>query len=389
MKRIHHAPTLCLAISALAAAFPARAVTGDYRQIYSFPNTATAASPGTWPAWELSSNGTAMIGVTPRGGSNGGGTIYSWSGAMSVLHSFGSASDPLGSAPNGPVLVTPTGMYGVTQYGGANGKGVLYKLTSTGTYQVLFSFGAGASGANPSGPLLKATDGNLYGSTMYGGACNQGVVFRYSPSTGATTSVHDFCAQDGTEPITGVIQASDGKLYGTAYVGGEYGGGTLFSLTTSGVFTKLYAFGASPQLPIYPSRLIQAKNGLLYGTSYRGGSIYSDVSQQPGTIFSSTLTGTVAVLQSMQSAANPYPFAALKEKYLNVLYGVSDGSDGGDVFQLRTATNAFTVIHRFTWGAGMWPKAGLADGPDGMLWGVTTDGEYTFSVFGTMYSVQP
>jgi uncharacterized repeat protein (TIGR03803 family) len=202
--------------------------------------------------------------------------------------------------------------------------------------------------------------------------------------------VHSFCDLEGDTPITGVIQATDGNLYGTAYTGGLNGGGTLFRLSLSGTFSKLYDFGpATGSQPRFPSRLMQARNGLFYGTSYRGG----DAALQLGAIFSSTLSGSVSVLKNFLFAAdsmqNPSPYAALNEKFIGIFYGVTNGSTSGSVFQYRVSSNSLTSIHNFVFGQAYYPKAGLTTGPDGNLWGQTTDGESTFfNRYGTIYSIQ-
>jgi uncharacterized repeat protein (TIGR03803 family) len=388
-----YAPLLALAIT-----LPSGAVAGGtYTENYVFETLTGAGSTGAWPIWELVADSKLndLYGVAPTGGKLGGGTIYRvrTDGKLKVLRDFGPSGDAKGSSPNGPLLQVKRAWYGVAERGGNYDKGVLYKWTPGKDYRVIYHFGAGTSGVNPSGPLLEATDGNLYGTTNYGGTCGRGSVFKLIPDTGAVSVVHSFCDLEGDTPITGVIQATDGNLYGTAYTGGPYYGGTLFRLSLSGTFTRLHDFGqATGSQPRYPSRLVQARNGLLYGTSYRGGQDV-DVGSQPGTIFSSTLSGTVSVLKSFLFAAdsmqNPSPYAALNEKFIGIFYGVTNGSTGGSLFQYRVSSNSLTSIYNFVFGQAYYPKAGLTTGPDGNLWGQTTDGESTFfNRYGTIYSIQ-
>jgi uncharacterized repeat protein (TIGR03803 family) len=88
----------------------------------------------------------------------------------------------------------------------------------------------------PTAGLIQATNGNFYGTTYYGGANNGGTVFEITP-TGRLTTRYSFCSQpnctDGAEPVAGLIQATNGNLYGTTNGGGannDYG--TVFSLAT-------------------------------------------------------------------------------------------------------------------------------------------------------------
>ncbi len=92
----------------------------------------------------------------------------------------------------------------------------------------LYSFN-GSDGWGPEAGLIQATDGNFYGTTAYGGASNDGTVFKITPS-GTLTTLHGFNGSDGSEPFAGLIQATDGNFYGTTWVGGAYNYGTVFRL---------------------------------------------------------------------------------------------------------------------------------------------------------------
>src|SRR6185295_19520566 len=108
-------------------------------------------------------------------------------------------------------------------------------------FNVLHAFGDPGV-LNPNGPLLLASDGNFYGTALQGGACDAGTLFRMTPA-GSVTLMHTFFANsiDGGFPAAGLIQASDGHLYGTTETGGNGNpGGTIFRLTLAGVYTTLY-----------------------------------------------------------------------------------------------------------------------------------------------------
>jgi uncharacterized repeat protein (TIGR03803 family) len=131
--------------------------------------------------------------------------------------------------------------------------GMAVPLLAQKTFKSLHSFHK-TDGRYPSGELVQATNGNLYGTTYQGGAnvCTNGkvefgcgTVFAITPS-GTLTTIYSFCSHsncaDGYEPVTGLIQATNGNLYGTTQNGGASGGGTVFSMTPSGTLTTLYYF---------------------------------------------------------------------------------------------------------------------------------------------------
>src|ERR1022692_2667495 len=116
------------------------------------------------------------------------------------------------------------------------------------TFTTLHSFD-GTDGAGPLARLVQATNGDLYGITMFGGADLYGpyggTVFKITPS-GTLTTLYSFCAQklctDGESPDAGLVQATNGDLYGTTTYGGANGWGVVFRITPSGTLTTLYSF---------------------------------------------------------------------------------------------------------------------------------------------------
>ena len=213
-----------------------------------------------------------FYGVTAQGGMNGLGTVFKVTpdGSESLVYSFSGGAD--GASPAGGLIEAGDGnLYGVTRHGGAYGLGTVFKVTPGGTETVLYSFGGMNDGFNPVGALIQASDGNFYGTTSYGGPNGIGTVFRVTPG-GAETVLYSFRAMnDGAQPVGGLIQASDGDLYGVAGGGGAYTASVLFRITLAGEESVLYSF---PSLP-YPGGLnpglIQARDGNLYGTSHVGG----------------------------------------------------------------------------------------------------------------------
>ena len=193
----------------------------------------------------------SLYGTTYFGGTSGAGTVFkltpSWSGTYSetVIHSF-TGTD--GSIPNASMIEDWTGtLYGTAtwggsgtcsnSYGGFGGCGTVFKLTPSWngyTETTLYSFQGGQDGSAPNGDLFKDAQGNLYGTTYYGGANGGGTVFELSPQRNGTyveNVVWNFgSAGDGARPAGGLITFGN-ALYGTTVYGGSINQGTVFSLT--------------------------------------------------------------------------------------------------------------------------------------------------------------
>jgi uncharacterized repeat protein (TIGR03803 family) len=227
----------------------------------------------------------------------GGGTIFriTPSGELTTLYSFCSLTGcPDGLQPQGVLTQGADGnFYGTTYEGGSNaciyGCGTVYKVTLSGTLTTLHNFD-GTDGAYPYAGLVQGADGNFYGTTEYGGGtgiCTLeegcGTVFRIT-SDGTLTTLYNFCSEsdcaDGFNPYTGLVQGTDGNLYGTTFNGGTSGYGTLFKTTPGGSLTTLTSFteypdGGNPQAPLF-----QATSGEFYGSTSTGGD------HSAGTIYS-------------------------------------------------------------------------------------------------------
>lgn len=268
--------------------FEIAAATGTESTVHSFEGDTSPFLDGSYPyagLLEVSSN--AFYGTTQKGGGSGNGTVFkinAANGAETMVHAFaGGSSD--GAAPYaGLTLASDGNLYGTTQQGGANAAGTVFKVNpGSGVETIVYSFAGGTTdGASPYGGVIQAKDGNLYGTTGSGGAHGDGAVFRIAPSTGAETLVYSFAGgSDGANPYAGLMQATDGNLYGTTVGGGAGNDGTVFRVTpATGAESVVYAFagGSSDGAAPYGG-LIQGSDGNLYGTTTKGGS--SDA----GTVF--------------------------------------------------------------------------------------------------------
>jgi uncharacterized repeat protein (TIGR03803 family) len=218
-------------------------------------------------------------------GTTGSGTVFS-------ITSGGKLTTLLtGGGPNALIQATNGNFYGTIAGGGAHSDGTVFSVTS-GKLTTLHSFD-GTDGNAPFGALVQASNGNFYGTTSQGGAhdlCNDeifvgcGAVFEISPG-GTLTTVDSFDKSDGYYPAARLIQASNGNFYGTTVYGGAPGPcymsscGTIFSITSGGTLTTLHSFDDTDGE--YPGGgLVQVTNGTFYGTTSAGGA------SGDGTIFS-------------------------------------------------------------------------------------------------------
>jgi uncharacterized repeat protein (TIGR03803 family) len=214
---------------------------GKLTLLYTFCSRTNCTDGGTPSVLAQGTSGN-FYGTTFSGGADGNGTVFEITptGKLTTLHSF---RGPDGNSPNGLVQGSNGNFYGTTTYGGAHGDGTVFEITTAGKLITLHSFD-GTDGALPiagqnsaAADLVQATDGNFYGTTSQGGASNLGAlggtVFRITPA-GKLTTLHSFCSEtnctDGTTPYAGLMQATNGNLYGTTNNGGSYDQGTIFSL---------------------------------------------------------------------------------------------------------------------------------------------------------------
>ena len=258
----------------------------------------------------------------------------------------------------------------------------------TYTYSVLYSFAGSPDGTFPTGGVPDA-QGNLYGTTGYGGAYAQGTVFKLAPNPDGSwseTVLYNFTGAGGAYPFAGLVLDARGNLYGTTQYGGAYGGsfGTVFELTPRGdgtySETVLYTFKGGTDASNPQSGLVRDAQGNLYGTTPDGGA-YGQ-----GTVFKLTPnqdgSWSEAVLHSFTGGldgGNPTAVLVLDAQgnlYGNTRNGGADGS--GTVFKLtpnQDGSWSETVLYSFTGGAdGESPRGSLLRDAPGNLYGHTKSG---------------
>ena len=318
----------------------------------------------------------SLYGTTNSGGMYNFGTIFKITpaGTLTTIYNFNLAD---GAGPvAGLVQATNGYLYGTTQYGGTYGLGTIFKITPAGDLTTLHSFDS-TDGVYPNG-LVQAANGSLYGTAQAGGAngatSGYGTIFKITPA-GLFTPLHNFNGTDGQGPTAGLVQATNGALYGTTIAGGTYGNGTVFKITPAGVLTTLYSFCAQSNCAdgLEPfAGLVQATNGYLYGTTIIGGINGAD---GHGTIFRITPAGALTTMHRFRSSDGAGPTAGLVQATDGSLYGTTPagGSNNyGTIFKITT-NGTFTSLHSFD-ATGTYPQAGLVQDTNGSFYGATSGG---------------
>jgi uncharacterized repeat protein (TIGR03803 family) len=319
---------------------------------------------------------------------------------FTLLTSFSSGSNGSPSAPFGSLVQGQDGnFYGLVAMS-ATTDGGMYSLTPRGQLATIYSFSS-SSGTGPQSGPIQASNGTFYASLTDGAIGTSGTIVGIT-SSGQLSTLHTFAPitqtvdqlfqvnTDGEDPAASLVQASNGTLYGVTYTGGSTGGGTIYSITTSGQFTSMYTFpldgtsqastsGANPS-----GALIVGANGNLYGVTRFGGA------NGNGVIYSITPEGTESVLQSFPTSSTPgycgasIPPAA-ETMTLGVdgmLYGTKCGggaNNTGYLYRFDPSTSTITDLYDFAQESGSnvggsYPSGSLAVGPDGNLYGTAQEG---------------
>ena len=201
-------------------------------------------------------------------------------GALTPIHAFKGTD---GTTPYQLILGIDGFFYGITRAGGASNLGVVFRMSKGGVVKVLHSFGgAPDDGSLPVGTLAQANDGTLYGTTYLGGTRNIGTIFKISPAGSGYAVLHSFDrnadVNDGAQPLSGMVLATDGNLYGETSAGGHNNAGVLFKINPNGTYSTLYnscqstcVDGFGQQTP-----MLQHTDGNLFGLT-RGNSLGGDV----------------------------------------------------------------------------------------------------------------
>jgi len=279
-----------------------------FTNLYNFSAlSANTNSDGASPHAGLILSGNTLFGTAALGGSTGAGAVFRLNTdgtGFTNLYSFTATSDPLlmtngdGAYPQAGLVLSGNILFGTTTGGGRSGNGTVFRLNTDGTaFTNLYAFTAASNSTNSDGGSPRAglvLSGNtLYGTTFRNGISGRGTVFKVNTDGTGFMNLHSFLAvsgnninSDGSYPYAGLV-LSGNTLYGTAFSGGSYGNGTVFSVNTDGTaFTALYSFSLvdtnsyTNSDGAFPYAGLVLSGNTLYGTAKNGGAA------DDGTIFS-------------------------------------------------------------------------------------------------------
>jgi uncharacterized repeat protein (TIGR03803 family) len=396
-------------------------------------------SDGANPAGSLiqGSDG-KLYGMATYGGASNLGVVFRLSAdgsGYTVLKNLNTAD---GINPNSGLMQSTGGkLLGMTSLGGAYQLGTLFQMNPDGSSFSIVRHLTTAEGISPAGALMQTGDGWIYGTAKYGGAYNQGAVFRFRPDGSSFVVLKNMSIQDGTQPGGSLIQGMDGELYGISNAGGINRAGAIYKYSANGSnFQLLYQFG-SPESFSPRSGLVQGNDGALYGTNSRGGlgsggifklnwldngfSILKSFdaftegeftigsllktnngdlfgmhrhlgANGAGTIYKWQSSGIFSVVKALENnSTGAMPNSSLMQGQDGFLYGMLEGGGAtgyGLVFRLNSDGSNFTVIRNFDYfNDGGYPSSSLVQGIDGVLYGLNSGGGA--NARGTVFKVNP
>jgi len=287
--------------------------------IYSFSSNSldSANLDGAYPLAGLLLIGNTLYGTANEGGTNGSGTLFAVNTngtAFTNLHSFSFTS---GNYPSSDLLLSDGTLYGTTPSGGGSGYGTIFKIATNGlNYSNFFDFTAlsGPDGTNYEGAFpacnLVGSGTNLYGTAAEGGDFGGGTIFTIDTNGNSFNVLHAFAAADGVtgtnvggaRPKSGLTLIGN-VLYGTASLGGSSGSGTIFKINTDGSgFTTLYDFSATSGLGATNSDGAHPIGGLLYSGSTLYGTTSEGGTSGYGTVFRLSAPPTLSLKLSGTNA---------------------------------------------------------------------------------------
>ncbi len=343
--------------------------------------------------------------------------------AATQLRTTVTFNGPNGESPYAGLILDDAGnLYGTTPNGGLYGYGTVFELSPGAngwTETVLYSFCQFSclEGSNPWAALLLDSEGNLYGTTTFGGAHSMGIVFELSKAANgmwAEKVLYSFCSStkcaDGSVPEAPLIFGADGQLYGTTSEGGQgsclasnSGCGVAFELTpgANGHWseTVLYTFtgGDDGGTPI--AGLVADSSGNLYGNTWLGGANLRGVVYELSGVSGAWTETVLHQFCEYQSCFDGgYPKARLTLGPGGVLYGTTGGGGKqsnsnitgyGVVFRLASNGGVWTenVLYAFSGADGDYPSASVVFDSRGNLYGTTVDGGT--SNLGTVFELSP
>jgi uncharacterized repeat protein (TIGR03803 family) len=326
-----------------------------------------------------------FFGTTNGGGAFNDGTIFEIAAGSRTITTLAAFNGSNGAYPAASLVEDSSGnFFGTTRGGGANLDGAVFEVAAgSSSITALASFNIG-NGEGPIGNLVEDSHGNLFGTTQLGGSSSQGTVFEVAAGTGTITTLASFSGTNGASPCGGVVEDSQGNLFGIASAGGASSDGTVFELASgSHTITTLANFsgtnGANPF-----GGLIEDSSGDFFGTTENGGAA------QHGTVFELAAgSSTVTTLASFNGTNGENPYDCLLEDSSGNLFGTAYFDStyvDGTVFELAARSGTITTLANFYGANGANPIGGLIEDSSGNLFGTTDFGGA--SNLGTVFEVQ-
>lgn len=343
---------------------------GQETVLYSF----TGGADGAWPHAGLTRDAAgSLYGTTLGGGLSGGGVCFALdtNGNETTLYDFQRLIE--GTGPSGLVIDSAGNLYGTNQAGGTYGYGYVFELDRTSHKVSLYSFGGGTGGWRPEGGVVLDAAGNLYGTAEYGGGhqlFGGGIAYKLDSSLLNEKVLLSFAdPTEGNVPAGGLAQDSAGDFFGTATYGGAHDQGVVFKVAADGAYSVLHTFtggdaGGNPQYGA-----TRDDQGNLYGTA--GFGVPPGTEGAPAMIFKLAPTGEYTVLHTF-SPSYVTPSSGLVRDGAGNFYGTTQsdarGCAGSVVYKLDPAGN-YTVLYTFKGGDTACDPQGVIPDSAGNLYG--------------------
>jgi uncharacterized repeat protein (TIGR03803 family) len=260
-------------------------------------------------------------------------------------------------------------VYGLTELGGDFGNGTIFAIDPGGSFRHLLSIPINAGGSMTS--LVRGIDGRFYVTAQDDGFA-PGTVFMIDDA-GTVTNIHTFTGApgDGDDPI-GLMQRSDGRLYGTTRSGGEFSAGTVYAINLDGTYRIVHSFRAGVDGSGPGPDLLEASDGNLYGVT-------------SSTLFRIDSSETLTTLHNLSGLSPGELIQGLDGR----LYGptAAGGLDGGGTIIVRDTTGTLTTLHEFSIGESPGRPNGVIQGRDGVFYGTTRLPSGTPRQTGTVFAM--
>jgi len=326
----------------------------------------------------IQANDGKLYGMTYLGGINGFGILFSYDyTTTNFVKELDFDLTITGGRPYGDLIqLNNDKLYGMNSIGGSNNKGVLFSYNPiTTTFSNEFNFDGTNNGETPSGSLITGNDGNIYGLTTSGGSGSNGVLFKYDPILNNFEKKIDLnYAENGRYIYGGLLEATNGFLYGMTTDGGAYDLGVIFSINpVTYKVTKEFDFDGTNNGSRPYGNLIEANNGKLYGMTYQGGA------NNHGVIFEYNPLNKFfnKLVDFNNSTIGGYARGSLMQSSNGKLYGLTSSggvNSSGVLFEYEIGTNTYVKKIDFNATNGSSPYVSLIEASNGKFYGLTSSG---------------